>query len=187
MSNDFTGEQQFYTKCVREAKRHLEAYNKVNIEANRIRNKIADIAISIRRTHKLTVFASDVGIKYTTLFNWVNERESNVKTLVEKQGTFIDRGALNRTLKRIDRDTPAEKVEQIYNRERSKSREDVQLAGYASDAKSMRFRLCSEWDLQKVDEDDLMEVYVNVGLIVIKLMDHYAHTYEDMMVVIAGS
>jgi len=144
-----------YNKTVKRCRKLLERYNSKMSEAESIRIEIATEAIAVRKFAKLTVFAKDLNVQYTTLMGWIDDVEKPVKEIAKKEGAKLDKPALNRTKKRIKKDTDKNEAAQIYHEEKQKTPEDLKLDKYVSQLKDMEFFICHKAVLSMLDKNQV--------------------------------
>lgn len=162
-----------YKKHVKEAKLYLRRYTRHSKDAADARNKVADIAIKVRRYYKLVAFAQDIGLNYNTLHSWMSERERPVKSIIKEEGDDLDKSALRRTLKQISKDDTPEKAQAIYTKEKNKSKEDITVDNILYFMDDAMFSICNKFVLEKLDQQRLHTIYLACLAITKKLMEHF--------------
>jgi len=145
-----------YQASIKKCRKLLGKYTSKMKEAAQIRHEIALEAIKVREFAKLTVLADDLEIKYTTLMNWITEAEKPTRELEAKEGEDIDKPALKRTKKKINKGSTNKEVRDIYTNEKKKAPEDLQLEAYVQQMGAIEFFICNQAVLSMLNKDDLM-------------------------------
>jgi hypothetical protein len=177
LDDENTTDDRWYNSKVAEARDKLNKYRKFMADANKIRMSVAKLtSIVEKRGQKITVWAEDIGIGYTTLKKWCNDYKKSTTQIVaelEDKGEEIDHAALNRAKNKITPKTPPSKARQVYEEEKKKSNEDILLDKTVKLLNTANFNLCHKLVLERLDKNQLGSCY--------KLSNEIAQSIESVL------
>jgi hypothetical protein len=150
-----------YKSSVLSAKQALKVYNQRSVEAETARNKVAEIALRIRPMCKLTKFSVDIGLKYSTMMQWVSDREKTTKIIDAKKSASspINQEVVSRVIKKIGKNTTKKKIKEIYELENRKAPEDIELENNLNILLKIKHNICHSFSLEKMDQELLVNFY----------------------------
>lgn len=147
-----------YKQLVAKAKGLLKARQELKYEIAKIALKVCDIRVGGKtgaQDYTLVRFAEDIGMNPNTLHRWKREYELVVSKIKENKPV---RKALEGTLKRVNKDTPASEVKIIYQEEVKKFQtdDDYLLHDHLKRLKNIDFSINHSFELSKMDQDTLV-------------------------------
>ncbi len=103
-------------------------------------------------------FAEEVGVQYKTLHRWVGLKRDIIDKLPEGLYEEEKFSVLQATKNKIKRNTPRERVSELYELELSRTGDLFILAQFIKRCKTGRYFICEKANLKKLPKDELLEL-----------------------------
>jgi transposase-like protein len=151
-----------YNELVEKARALITRRNELKYEIAKIAIEACSCRIGGRagkNEYTVARFAFDIGINANTLHRWKREYELVVSKVPKGK---ISRKALEETLKRVGKNTPAKEVEKTYKaeEERFKTKDDHHLHDIIKRLKNIDFSINHSLQLSRLDRELLEQVGV---------------------------
>lgn len=155
-----TSKDKAYLEGLKQSRKLYKLCKNKSPEASAARAEIAGIASDLKIKHgiKITQFALDLKISYTTCMTWLHahDKEKAILKIAKGEGKELDRPALVRAKLRLKVGDDEKTALKLYKQEKRKTATDIILSSFLKNLREMEEQLTDKTFLRKSKKIELL-------------------------------